>query len=60
MAGTKNAASTQSDGSSRRSRRPTAETPERSSDAAISDPASANITDMAGKTMVRNAQPVVW
>ena len=52
MAGTKTAATTHSDGSSRRSRRPTARTPLRSSDAAISDPARANITDIAGNTSV--------
>ena len=56
MAGTKTTASTHSDGSSRRSRRPTAAGPTRVSDAAISEPASANITDMAGKTRVRVAQ----
>ncbi|GIE91129.1 hypothetical protein SAMN06264365_12562 [Actinoplanes regularis] len=51
-------ASTQSEGSNRRRRRSTAHTPNRSSDAAISDPASANITDIAGKTMVSAVQPV--
>ena len=39
---------------------PTAGTPDRSSDAAISEPASANITDMAGKISVRVASPVTW
>jgi hypothetical protein len=58
IAGTATAASTHSDGSRRRIRRSTAHGPHRSSDAAISDPASANITDMAGKTTVSAAQPV--
>ena len=60
MAGTKTAASSQSDGSSRRSRRQMATAPKRSPDIAISDPARANISDIAGKSMVRNAQPVTW
>ncbi|GAB3943245.1 hypothetical protein GCM10027614_31620 [Micromonospora vulcania] len=60
MAGTKTAASTHSDGSNRRSRRPTARGPERVSEAAINEPASANITDMAGKTRVSVAHPVTW
>lgn len=60
IAGTKTTATTHSEGSSRRSRRPTAGPPERSSDAAISDPARANMTDMAGKTSVSEASPVTW
>lgn len=60
MAGTKTNASTHNDGSSRRSRRPTAAGPERVNEAAISEPASANITDMAGKARVRVAHPVTW
>ena len=36
------------------------ERPGRSSEAAISEPASANITDIAGKTMVSATHPVEW
>ncbi len=58
MAGRKTAITAQSEGSRRRMRRPIAETPNRSTEAAISEPPSANITDMAGSTTVSAAKPV--
>jgi hypothetical protein len=60
MDGTAIADSTQSDGNSRRSRLSTASGPDRSSDAAIIEPASANITDIAGKMTVSADHPVTW
>ena len=58
IAGTAIADSTHSDGSNRRRRRSTANGPDRSSDAAIIEPPSANITDIAGKTTVSADHPV--
>ncbi len=59
MTGRKRAITAHSEGSSRRMRRPIAETPNLSTEAAMSEPASANITDIAGKKrMVSAAKPV--
>ncbi|GAA2518214.1 hypothetical protein Ahu01nite_074640 [Winogradskya humida] len=60
MAGTAIADITQNDGNNLRNRRSTASGPDLSIEAAISEPAIANITDIAGRAMVSAAQPVQW
>jgi hypothetical protein len=59
IAGTKIADTSHSDGNRRRRRRPTARTPERSNEDAISEPPSANISDIAGRNE-RMVHPDVW
>src|SRR5690348_9689150 len=44
----------------RRNRRPTATAPDRSIDAAMSEPPSANIRPIAGKITVNHQNPSVW
>src|SRR5262245_14248186 len=60
MSVTANTPRTQNGTMMRRIRRPIDFTPERSSEAAMREPPSANISPMAGKTTVSHANPSVW
>ena len=61
MSGRATAANVQSAGSRRRMRDQTAlRVPPLASEAAISEPAMANMTPMAGSTQVSQAQPNAW